>query len=53
MVYSTCSIENEENSMQIKRFISENKEFVLKMENQILPSENNDGAYVALMERRK
>ncbi|HBC87196.1 MAG TPA: hypothetical protein DCZ94_09600 [Lentisphaeria bacterium] len=53
MVYSTCSIENEENSMQVRKFVSENKEFVLKEEKQILPSENNDGAYVGLLERRK
>ncbi len=51
IVYSTCSIENEENAMQIKKFVSENKDFILKEEKQILPSENNDGAYVALLSR--
>jgi len=53
LVYSTCSIENEENSMQIKKFIAENKGFVLKEGKQILPSADNDGAYVALLERRQ
>jgi len=52
LVYSTCSIENEENSMQIKKFVSENKEFILREEKQILPAEDNDGAYVALLERQ-
>jgi len=52
MVYSTCSIEKEENGTQVAKFVSENKDFSLKFEKQILPAENNDGAYVALLERR-
>lgn len=51
LVYSTCSIEGEENSVQVKKFISEKPQYILKEEKLILPSETNDGAYVALVEK--
>jgi 16S rRNA (cytosine967-C5)-methyltransferase len=52
LVYSTCSLESDENSVQIKKFISEKPQFVLKEEKLVLPSEINDGAYIALVEKK-
>ena len=52
LVYSTCSLESDENSVQIKKFTSEKPQFVLKEEKLVLPSEINDGAYVALVEKK-
>ena len=51
LVYSTCSVESEENSVQVKKFVSEKPQFILKEEKLILPSETNDGAYVALIQK--
>jgi len=51
LVYSTCSVESEENSVQVKKFVSEKPQYILKEEKLILPSDNNDGAYVALMQK--
>ena len=52
LVYSTCSVESEENSIQVKRFISEKSQYTLKEEKLVLPSDNNDGAYVALIQKQ-
>jgi 16S rRNA (cytosine967-C5)-methyltransferase len=49
--YSTCSIEEEENKEVINKFLSENKNFVLKESFTLIPSEENDGASGALFER--
>ncbi|MFA6291694.1 MAG: RsmB/NOP family class I SAM-dependent RNA methyltransferase [Victivallales bacterium] len=53
LVYSTCSVESEENSMQVKKFVSEKPQFILKEEKLILPTDSNDGAYVALIEKKQ
>jgi 16S rRNA (cytosine967-C5)-methyltransferase len=48
LVYSTCSIEPEENTLQIKKFMEENKNFELESELQLLQSKDDtDGFYIA------
>ena len=49
--YSTCSIEEEENNEVINKFLSNNKNFVLKDSFTLIPSYENDGASGALFER--
>jgi len=53
LIYSTCSIEKEENRKQIDRFLLQNKNFEFIKERLILPSEENDGAYGAVIKRLK
>ena len=48
LVYSTCSLEPEENSEVVKEFLREHADFKLETERQLLPfADNVDGAYVA------
>jgi 16S rRNA (cytosine967-C5)-methyltransferase len=48
LIYSTCSLEPEENSEVVKEFLREHKSFKLETERQLLPfADNVDGAYVA------
>ena len=48
LVYSTCSLEPEENLEVIARFLEEQKDFKLESEREILPFVNKvDGAFVA------
>jgi len=48
LVYSTCSLEPEENSEVVKEFLREHENFKLETEQQLLPfADNVDGAYVA------
>ena len=48
MVYSTCSLEPEENSEVVKAFLAANPGFTLETERQLLPFVDGvDGAYVA------
>jgi 16S rRNA (cytosine967-C5)-methyltransferase len=50
MVYSTCSLEQEENAEVVKQFLSEHPKFKLEKERELLPFvEGVDGAYVALL----
>lgn len=49
LIYSTCSMEKEENSLMTGKFISEHKNFSLVKEKQLIPSELHDGAYAALL----
>lgn len=51
LVYSTCSVEKEENHDQIQAFLQRHPGFVLKREQQLLPDSDHDGAYAALLIR--
>jgi 16S rRNA (cytosine967-C5)-methyltransferase len=50
LVYSTCSLEPEENQEVVKTFLAEHPKFTLASERQLLPFEQKvDGAYVAIL----
>jgi 16S rRNA (cytosine967-C5)-methyltransferase len=52
LVYSTCSLEPEENGEVVKQFLSERADFKLEYERELLPfTDNVDGAYVAQLKR--
>ena len=51
IVYSTCSIEPEENDLQVKRFLERHADFRLIESRTILPTIDNDGAFAALLVR--
>ena len=52
LVYSTCSLEPEENSEVIKQFLAAQPAFTLEMERQLLPFVDGvDGAFVARLKK--
>ena len=52
LVYSTCSLESEENSEAVKEFLNANQQFRLGHQRELLPfADNVDGAFVARLER--
>jgi 16S rRNA (cytosine967-C5)-methyltransferase len=52
LVYSTCSLEPEENSEVVQQFLRKHAEFKLESERQLLPFVDNvDGAFVAKLIR--
>ncbi|MDD4817806.1 MAG: RsmB/NOP family class I SAM-dependent RNA methyltransferase [Victivallaceae bacterium] len=53
LVYSTCSIEPDENGAQTAGFIASHQEFTLLSQRQLLPTAEFDGAYAAVMRKNK
>jgi len=52
LVYSTCSLEPEENAGVIELFLNEHSQFRLERERELTPfADNVDGAYVCLLTR--
>jgi 16S rRNA (cytosine967-C5)-methyltransferase len=52
LIYSTCSLEPEENFEVVKEFLREHKNFKLESERELLPfADNVDGAYVARLKQ--
>lgn len=52
LVYSTCSLEPEENSAVVREFVSQHPEYGLTAERELVPfAEQVDGAYVAELRR--
>ena len=52
LVYSTCSIEADENQLQVQAFLTRHPEYVLEQEQALLPAPDHDGAYAALLKRQ-
>jgi 16S rRNA (cytosine967-C5)-methyltransferase len=53
LVYSTCSLEPEENEGVTREFLAGHEEFTLESQRQLLPfADQADGAYVAALRRR-
>lgn len=51
LVYSTCSLESEENSEVVKQFVAAHPKFRVESERQLLPfADGVDGAYIARLE---
>lgn len=53
LIYSTCSIESEENQKQVKVFTDKHPEFIIEKERLLLPTTLNDGTFVAILKRLK
>jgi 16S rRNA (cytosine967-C5)-methyltransferase len=52
LIYSTCSLEPEENSEVVENFLREHKNFKLESERELLPFvEDVDGAFVARLKK--
>ncbi|MPN25604.1 Ribosomal RNA small subunit methyltransferase B [bioreactor metagenome] len=51
LVYSTCSIEPEENDRQMEAFTAEHPDFSLGGREFLLPCREHDGAYACLLRR--
>ncbi|MBR6470959.1 MAG: RsmB/NOP family class I SAM-dependent RNA methyltransferase, partial [Victivallales bacterium] len=52
LVYSTCSIEPEENARQVRHFLERHPEFTLAAEEQLYPAATHDGAFAARLEKK-
>lgn len=52
IVYSTCSLEREEDEENVRKFLSQNDDYRLMCEEKIIPSKWHDGAYAALLVRK-
>lgn len=52
LVYSTCSIEADENQIQVQAFLTCHADYTLILEQALLPTPDHDGAYAALLKRK-
>jgi len=52
IIYSTCSIEHEENQTQIEEFLTNNTNFRLLKQQLLLPTSSHDGAFAAIMVKK-
>lgn len=52
LVYSTCTINKEENEDMMKYFIKKHKEFEIIEEHKYLPNEYHDGFYICKLRRK-
>lgn len=52
LVYSTCSLEPEENGAVVQGFLAERPGYSLEVERLLLPGHDHDGAYAARLRRR-
>ncbi|MBQ9961636.1 MAG: 16S rRNA (cytosine(967)-C(5))-methyltransferase RsmB [Firmicutes bacterium] len=52
LVYSTCTVNKDENENQVRTFLKKNNNFELVEERQFLPTEGLDGFYVCKMIKR-
>lgn len=53
IVYSTCTLNKNENRAVVDRFLHSNGNFELICDRTVLPNENRDGFYYAVMEKRE
>jgi len=54
LIYSTCSLEPEENGVAVKEFLASHPDFDLDRQRELLPfSDGVDGAFVATLRRRR
>ncbi|SFQ52185.1 16S rRNA (cytosine967-C5)-methyltransferase [Roseivivax halotolerans] len=51
LVYATCSVMSAENDQIVSWFLSENQDFGLLSSQQVLPDEDGDGFYYAILRR--
>ena len=52
LIYSTCSIEEEENTLQIAAFLKKHPELELVTQRQLIPDLETDGAFAAVMKKK-
>lgn len=53
LVYSTCSLEPEENHLQVEAFLASHPEFNCRAQRLIVPTLEHDGAFAALLIKAK
>ena len=51
LMYSTCTVNPDENERQIARFLDKNTDFTKVDEKQLLPTDGTDGFYICKMKR--
>ena len=53
LIYSTCSIEKEENELQVAAFLEKHPGLTLLSQRQLIPDLETDGAFAAVMRKDK
>ncbi len=52
LIYSTCSIEKQEDEKQVLKFLTAHTEFTVEKQTKLLPDVHHDGAFAALLRRQ-